>query len=361
LQEHGRRVLRLLLVVSVLALAAGPAARAGDVVVLSTIQAAVDLAQPGDRVIVPPGRYHESVTISRSGITIRGSHGAVLDASGFSTGIRAASGPGGLVCPPLTLHDLAVEGLRIEGASFTGVFFRGVDGFAFRNGSYSGNRLYAVFPVCSRDGVIAGNHVEGTEDGAIYVGNSDDVLIERNHAAASVAGILVENSTDVLVRRNTTIGNTGGIVTFVLPGLPVPVTEDVVVEDNVVMHNNRPNPFAPSLQNPLSFLPTGTGILTIGADRVTVRRNRVVGNDSLGIGVTALPIPNPDPRVDPDPDGVRVVDNVALRNGRAPDPLRLPAPGADLVYDGSGAGTCFAGNVFQTAFPPSLASLFACS
>lgn len=167
----------------VLALSIVPAARADEVVVLSTIQAAVDAAQPGDTVAVPPGRYHESVTIAKSGITIRGSRGAVLDASGFSTGIRAASGPGGRVCPPLSLHDLAVEGLRIEGASFTGVFFRGVDGFAVRDGFYSGNRLYALFPVCPRNGVIEGNHVEGTDDGAIYVGNSDHVTVERNRAS----------------------------------------------------------------------------------------------------------------------------------------------------------------------------------
>jgi parallel beta-helix repeat protein len=351
----------LLLIVFLLALVAAPAARAENVVVLSTIQAAVDAAQPGDTVIVRPGRYHESVTIAKSGITLRGGRGAVLDASGFSTGIRASSGPGGGVCPPLTLHDLVVDGLRIQNASFTGVFFRGVDGFAVRDGSYTGNRAYAIFPVCSRNGAIEGNDVSGTSDGAIYVGSSHDVSIEHNHASDSAAGILVENSTDVVVRGNTTIGNTGGIVTFVLPGLAVPVTEDVLIERNVVMHNNRPNSAAPSLQDPLSLLPSGTGILTIGADRVVVRENRVVGNDTGGIGVIALPIPNPDPRVDPEPDGVRVVDNVALRNGTSPDPLRAPFPGADLLYDGSGSGNCFARNVFQTSFPPFLETLLPCS
>ena len=337
-----------------------PAAGADEVVVTSTIQAAVDAAQPGDTVVVPPGRYHESVTITKSGITIRGSRGAVLDASGFSTGIRAASGPGGAVCPPLMLHDLAVEGLSIEGASFTGVFFRGVDGFAIRNGSYSGNRLYAIFPVCSRGGVISGNHVQGTNDGAIYVGSSDHVEVAQNHATDSTAGILIENSTNIVVRENRTIGNTGGIVTFVLPGLAVPVTQDVVIERNVVMHNNRQNPIAPSLEDPISLLPTGTGILTIGADRVVVQDNRVVGNDTGGIGLIALPIPNPDPRVDPEPDGVEVRSNIALGNGLHPDVLRSPLPGADLIYDGSGAGNCFADNVFQTSFPTALELLFGC-
>jgi hypothetical protein len=93
---------------------------------------------------------------------------------------------------------------------------------------------------------------------------------------------------------------------------------------------------------------------------VTVRDNKVVGNDSGGIAVIALPFPNPDPRVDPFPDGNRVVGNVALENGLCPDLLRSPFPGADLIYDGSGRGTCFAGNVSATSIPPALELLFGC-
>jgi parallel beta-helix repeat protein len=230
-----------------------------------------------------------------------------------------------------------------------------------RDGDYSGNGLYAVFPVCSRNGVIEGNHVEGTNDGAIYVGSSDHVVVERNHASDSTAGILIENSTDIVVRENTAIGNTAGIVTFVLPGLAVPVAEDVLVERNTVLQNNRPNPLPLSPSDPISLMPSGIGILTIAADRVLVRENRVVGNDTAGIGVIAIPFPNPDPRVDPEPDGVEVRGNVALRNGLAPDLLRSPFPGADLIYDGSGAGNCFAGNVFQTSVPTSLELLVGCA
>ena len=353
---------RLLITLAALAtalLAAAPSAAAEDIVVRSSIQAAVDAADPGDTVLVPPGRYHESVTIARSGIMIRGSRGAVLDASGFSVGIRAASGPGGPGCPPPTIRGVTIDGLRIENARFTGVLIRGVDGFAVRDGMYTGNEEYAIFPICSQNGVIEGNHVEGTDDAAIYVGNSHGVLVEHNHATDSTVGIEIENSTSLIVRNNTAIGNTSGIVTFVLPGLAVPVTEDVLVERNVVMHNNRPNPVLPS-EDVVGLIPAGTGILTVGADRVIVRGNRVIGNDSGGIAVLALPFPNPDPRIDPFPDGDQVIDNVALANGRSPDPLRSPYPGADLIYDGSGSGTCFADNVFASSVPTGLELLFGC-
>ena len=42
------------------------------IVVTTTIQAAVDAASPGDTIVVPPGIYHETVTVTRSGLTIRG-------------------------------------------------------------------------------------------------------------------------------------------------------------------------------------------------------------------------------------------------------------------------------------------------
>src|SRR5215203_2169688 len=125
------------------------------VVVTTTIQAAVDAASPGDTVLVPPGTYHESVTITKSGLTIKGTRDAVLDATGFAVGIRASSGPiapgpdGHLACPVLGLQNLAVDGLTIRGASFTGVLFRGVDGFSIRDGVYTANAAYAIFPICS--------------------------------------------------------------------------------------------------------------------------------------------------------------------------------------------------------------------
>jgi parallel beta-helix repeat protein len=352
-------LLYVLLLAAAVAFVAAPTAIAENVVALSSIQAAVDAASPGDTVIVPPGRYHESVTIGKSRITVRGSRGAVLDASGFAVGIRAAAGPGGPGCSSPTLSDITIDGLRIENASFTGVLLRGVDDFGVRDSVYTGNEEYAIFPICSQNGTIDGNDVEGTDDAAIYVGNSHDVVVERNHATDSTVGIEIENSTGIVVRGNTAIGNTSGIVTFVLPGLAVPVTEDVLIERNVVMHNNRPNPVLPN-EDVVGLIPAGTGILTVGADRVSVRQNRVVGNDSGGIAVISLPFPNPDARVDPFPDNNRVVGNVALANGRSPDLLRSPFPGADLIYDGSGSGTCFADNLFATSIPPALELLFGC-
>jgi polygalacturonase len=85
-----------LFVLAMLGLAgvASPAAAlAGNtIIVTTTIQAAVDAAQPGDTILVPPGTYRESVLVNKSHLTITGSPAAVIDAEGFPTGIRVGTG-----------------------------------------------------------------------------------------------------------------------------------------------------------------------------------------------------------------------------------------------------------------------------
>ncbi|MCA1690952.1 MAG: hypothetical protein LC733_01670 [Actinobacteria bacterium] len=65
--------------------------------------------------------------------------------------------------------------------------------------------------------------------------------------------------------------------------------------------------------------------------------------------------------MDPRPDHNRVVGNTILNNGRRPDVTRNGGrPGADIVYDGSGVGNCFAQNLFVTQFPPGITTAFPC-
>ena len=64
---------------------------AAIVVVSKTIQAAVDEANPGDIILVPPGTYRETVRVLKDGVTILGSKGAVIDASGFANGIHVGA------------------------------------------------------------------------------------------------------------------------------------------------------------------------------------------------------------------------------------------------------------------------------
>jgi len=343
------------------------------IVVTTTIQAAIDAARPGDTIFVPPGTYYESVRVTKDNISIVGSRGAIIDAGnriGIRVGVGSRSVIDGIrVCPPLQLHNFTLNGLTIKNARFAGVFLIGVDGYRLSRTRYLNNPVYGPFPVCSRNGVIEFNSVEGgtaegpSTDAGIYVGDSDTVTVKRNSVTNHAAGIEIENTSNAVVSDNVITDNSGGILVFVLPGLDKPFTDNIKIEGNQVLHNNVPNPvpFDPGpTGEPLGKLPTGTGILNVGADHVVIRNNRVIGNDSLGIAITQNPFAALDPRIEPNPDHNEIHRNVALHNGLQPDLIRALTPGVDIAYDGSGVGTCFADNVFRTQFPVEVISAFPC-
>jgi parallel beta-helix repeat protein len=375
----GRRVLVIsaVVVLTVLGFAGFPspaAALAGDtIVVTTTIQAAVDAAQPGDTILVPPGTYRESVLVDKSDLTIVGTRAAILDAAGFRTGIRVGTGrisrdgpeP---ACPPLAVTGFTLKGLSITHASFSGVFLIGVDGYHLTGTRYVDNPVYGPFPVCSHDGLIDFNQVVGggstvgpSLDTGIYVGDDDQVTVRHNSVTNYVIGVVVENTIHATVQDNLLQGNTAGIYVAVLPEHPRPFTDDVTVERNQVLHNNLPNPVPADSGDEIGGVPTGVGIVNLGSDHVIVRSNRVLGNDSLGVIVLQNLFGPIDPRIEPDPDFNQVRGNVILHNGRHPDPVRAITPGADIVYDGTGTGNCFADNVFGTEFPAGITALFRCA
>jgi parallel beta-helix repeat protein len=253
--------------------------------VRSTIQEAVEAAQPGDVVLVGPGVYHENVVVSRDGISIVGTPGAVLDGGGTlgEIGVRVAPVP-----PAATLHGFRLQGLRVANYSRDGVLLRHVDGFSIVGSSFVDNDDYGVFPVLSAHGLTAANQASGSDDTGIYVGQSSDVTVTANAAEQNTVGFDIENSTRIRAAGNTASGNSLGLIVQGAPGLTVPNASDVVVTGNSILSNNRPNP-STDPTDLLSRLPTGTGVLTIDADRVTIADNLVTGNASVGIALSALP------------------------------------------------------------------------
>jgi parallel beta-helix repeat protein len=354
--------------------AASPAAAhpSRTIVVTTTIQAAVDAAQPGDTILVPPGTYRESVLVTTSHLRIVGSRAAILDAAGFRTGIRVGAGTisrGGPapVCPPLAVKGFTLEGLTITHGGFSGVLLVGVDGYHLTGTRYVDNPVYGPFPVCSRDGRIDFNQVIGggsavgpSLDTGIYVGDDDQVTVRHNSVTNYVIGVVVENTIHATVQNNLVKENTAGIYVAVFPDHPRPFTDDVVIDRNQVLHNNLPNPVPADSGDEIGLVPTGAGIVNLGGDHVVIGHNQVLGNNSLGVAIVQNLLAPADPRIEPNPDFNQVRRNVILHNGQDPDPVRAITPGADIVYDGTGTGTCFADNIFKTEFPAGITALFPC-
>ena len=117
-----------------------------------------------------------------------------------------------------------------------------VDGFALIGNVSDGNEVYGLFPVLSRHGVLADNEVMNTGlDAALYVGQSDDVLISGNRVHDNLLGIEVENSRRCTVLGNDIYANTVGLLVHVLPNLLRTTQEDTTVALNKVHDNNRAN------------------------------------------------------------------------------------------------------------------------
>src|SRR5207248_7027606 len=265
------------------------------------IQKAVDAASPGDTIRVASGTYTgPTVSVKTSDLTITGSKAAIIDATGNRYGITVGTktefeeGP---TCPALEVSNFKIRGLTVRNADDTGIFLFGVDGFEVSGGRYLDNAEYGIFPRCSHDGLIVGNSGGGGDDATIYVGVDDTVTVEKNNLTNGELGIELESTDNSIVRNNKLSGNTTGIFVIVLPNLPKASTETALIEGNVVHKNNRPNPFPPFCGQPgpeppgcveeffddLQLLPAGVGILNVGGHKVTIRKNVVTQNNTVGV------------------------------------------------------------------------------
>jgi parallel beta-helix repeat protein len=316
--------------------------------VTTTIQAAVDAANPGDTVRVPPGTYHESVLVTKDDITIEGSAGAILDGTGLTgSGITVRS-----LNPSARINGFKLSGLRIQNYVRNGVILNRVDNYQIDHGEYVDNVAYGIFPIRSSHGLIEFNKVSGSDDTGIYIGQSSDAIIRNNHVTDCTVGISVEVSSNMAIQDNRVMENTIGVLAALLPGLSVTETRNIEISRNLVMRNNRPNPVSDP-GDILSQLPSGVGILIFGADQVTVTDNKIVDNNSAGVAVVQVPpaLAALDLRIEPFPDQNQIHGNVVLSNGSDPDPKIAPFPPSDLIWDLSGTGNCWADNVYKTSFP----------
>ena len=318
----------------------------------------MDAAKPGDIVFVPSGTYRETIRVLKDSITILGPESAVIDASGFANGIHVgadifAPGPNP-VCPAVAVRNFTIIGLTVRNAGQNGVFLSGVDGYIIARGKYIDNGDYATYPSCSSNGQILFNYAQGGADTCLYVGNDVEVSVTGNQALGCTVGVQIVNSSNVLVRGNLITGNTTGILAIVDPFNPRTETSDVLIENNLVTKNNLPNT---STEADIGRIPSGTGILDVGGDRLTIRKNIVTDNNTFGVAITANPLASQDKRLDPYRDGNQVRSNVVLGNGEQPLPT---LPGADLFCDGSGQGNCFSGNTFKASVPPGIEASFPC-
>ena len=323
-----------------------------------SIQDAVDRAEPGDRVQILPGVYHESVVVDFDDIELVGvvenGQRPVLDGHGEMNDAIMVSG-----------HNFLIQGIEMRNYKANGVVVNQAKNVTFRDVIGVNTGKYAVYPV-QCDGVLIENCIAtDVWDAGIYAGQCKNVEIRNCVAFRNTIGIEAENSENVLIHSNTTFNNSLGILIVLLPNLPSKIAENAMVTNNHVFDNNYPNK-APEGQIVSGVVP-GTGVLVAAADKTEVTRNDIRGNGTFGILVAALTDSMEEGQqigdrtitidVEPNPDNNYIHGNKLQNNGNGEMPARYAAlgltQGVDLMWTGKGTGNVW-DEAKATRFPPNL-------
>lgn len=321
-----------------------------------SIQAAVDAAQPGDIINIEAGIYKEAVLVDKPGIQLIGlacnpSEKVIIQNPGDEeNGITVRDNGDGFV----------LKNVTVENFEENGVFMIRADNFLLSHVETIDNGEYGLFPLFCNNGLIEYCSATGHDDTGIYVGQSSNLVLQYNVAFGNVNGLEIENCTTVAAIRNHSYDNVSGILIVLLPGLTVKTSSDISITENLIEGNNHIN-FADPEGGFEALVPSGSGILVVGVDRVEIKNNKISNNNFTGIATVSTVIlgglggipPEAFADIEPNPDGTQIINNVLAHNGSAP-PAGLPLPGVDLLWDGSGINNCWKNNTYSTAYPASL-------
>ena len=216
----------------------------------SPLQARIDAAPPGDRVVIPPGVYDGDLIIDKP-LTLVGEGWPLLRGSGTGSVVRVRAA------------DVAISGIEIDGrrGGDLGRDASGIHVAAARvhisrcriHDALFGIYLRAAHGAVVEDCVITG--IPGRDPGeigsGIHVWNTDGFTLARNEIVATRDGMYVQSSTHGLVR-----GNTARNLRY---GLHYMYSDDNVFEAN-------------------TFEDSAAGAALMYSRRITFRRNRFVRN-----------------------------------------------------------------------------------
>jgi nitrous oxidase accessory protein NosD len=313
-----------------------------------SIQAAIDAAQPGDKIKIEAGTYHENVYVNKDFIELEGdgAHKTTLLPPAVGAPNPCVQPDGtifGAVCVgfgPNPVKGFELEDMKIEGFP-NGAFLVNTTDAEVEHVVFANNEVYGLFYNSSTGGDVHDNVAYGSEEAGLYFGDSPnaDVKVEDNEVYDNGFGLFLRDAAHGRVEDNHAHDNCVGIL-VVNTGEPGDAT-DWELDDNTVVHNNKACP-ASDEGPPFS----GVGILLAGASNNVVEDNKV--NDNVGSGPSPLAAGGIALVATLDFGGTPASDNRITDNhvtGNQP---------YDLSDDGAGTGNRFDDNRCDTSNPPGL-------
>lgn len=311
-----------------------------------TIQGAVDLARPGDWVLIWPGVYHEAATrnagvwittpdihlrgLDRNGVVVDGARlgAASVCSPNLADQVFAAGGRNGIEIykvDGVTVDNLTVCNYLADrtGAGgneiwWNGGFGSGVIGMGSYAGSYlsatstfyqsSLSRMaqYGIFASnASGPGSLSYSYASNMGDSGIYVGACADcnAILDHLRAENNAVGYSGTNSGGRLLIQNSEWDqNKTGLVPDSLNHDDTPSPQDgrcpngavgplgtgscTIIRDNFIHDNNNPNVPAFSLAG---LAPVGAGIEISGGGYDTILNNRIEHQGAWGVLIHDYP------------------------------------------------------------------------
>lgn len=263
---------------------------------VATLSEAVELADPGDLILVASGTYEEQVLVTTADITIRGEdrNEVIVDGGGIR--------PYGIVA---MADGVRVENLTVTGATFYGLLFTGLHDesgpSAPTANSYEpwdpskfpplqrfhadhitayNNGLYGIYAFNAQHGVIQNSYASGSADSGIYVGQCTacDILVIGNVAELNAVGFENSNASDsVMLAGNRFTNNRIGLTLLSSYQEAFTPQRGNLVVGNLISDNNAE-------QTPSQALGGyGTGIGISGGVSNEILRNTITGNSRAGV------------------------------------------------------------------------------
>lgn len=319
----------------------------------ATITEALALVGDGGLVLVSPGVYTESVTISTPNVTLRGTdrNEVIIDGEGLrANGVQ-------VIADGVRVQNLTVRSHTFNGVLVTGLHDAGgaqahnLDGyerldpeefpplqrFEVSNVTASNNGLYGIYAFNSQHGVIRDNYASGSADSGFYVGQcpSCDILVTNNVAENNAIGYENANASDsVVIAGNRFSNNRVGLTLISWYQEAYLPQKSATVVGNLIADNT-------SSDSPSHALGAfGIGIGLSGANTNTLERNAISGNASVGVQITNTE--------DLASAGNQLIDNDFSDNGV--DLADLSAARAPST------GTCVEGSVLTRTVPEGFAA-----